>query len=112
MSAARVEHALNCPMGGLQTRRHNDLTADMLKEVCPSVSIEPSLLPLRGEKFESRSTCTDIGARLDIAADNFWEAGRHTFFDVCIFNPLAATYQKKSLKSPMSMRKCGNLMKE
>ena len=97
-----VEHALNCPMGGLQTRRHNeirDLTADMLKEVCPSVSIEPSLLPLRGEKFESRSTCTDIGARLDIAADNFWEAGRRTFFDVRIFNPLAATYQKKSLKS-------------
>ena len=89
-------------MGGLQTRRHNeirDLTADMLKEVCPSVSIEPSLLPLRGEKFESRSTCTDIGARLDIAADNFWEAGRRTFFDVRIFNPLAATYQKKSLKS-------------
>ena len=89
-------------MGGLQTRRHNeirDLTTDMLREVCPSVSVEPSLLPLRGEQFDNQSTSTDIGARLDIAADNFWEAGRRTFFDVRVFNPLATTYQKKSLKS-------------
>jgi hypothetical protein len=96
-------------MGGFQTRRHNeirDLTADMLREVCLSVSVEPSLLPLRGEQFDNQSTSTDIGARLYIAVDNFWEAGRRTFFDVLVFNPLAITYQKKSLKSCNSSIGC------
>jgi hypothetical protein len=104
-----VKHALKCPMGGFQTRRHNeirDLTADMLREVCLSVSVEPSLLPLRGEQFDNQSTSTDIGARLYIAVDNFWEAGRRTFFDVLVFNPLAITYQKKSLKSCNSSIGC------
>ena len=97
-----VEHALNRPMGGLQTHRHNeirDLTTDMLKEVCHNVSVEPSLQPLRGEHFENRSTSTDEGARLDIAADGFWGSGHRTFFDVRVFNPIAATYRKLTLSS-------------
>lgn len=97
-----VEHALNCPMGGLQTQRHNeirDLTADMLKDVCHNVVIEPTLQPVHGVHFDSQSTCTDDGARLDIAADGFWEAGRRSFFDVRIFNPIASSYQRQSLSS-------------
>ena len=107
-----VEHALNRPMGDLQTHHHNeirDLTFGMLKELCHNVSVEPSLQPLRGEHFENRSTRTDEGDKLDIAADSFWESGRRTFFDIRVFNPIAATKGKLSLLSCYSRSSVKNL---
>ena len=41
-----VSHALSCSMGGYPSIRHNeirDLTAELLSEVCHSVSVEPHL---------------------------------------------------------------------
>jgi len=41
-----VELALSCPWGALPSIRHNDirdLTADLLTEVCPNVTVEPDL---------------------------------------------------------------------
>ena len=47
-----VKHALSCPRGALPSIRHNDmgdLTANLLTEVCPNVTIEPDLQPLTRE---------------------------------------------------------------
>ena len=51
-----VDHAMSCHKGGLPTLRHNevrDITAEMIKEVCTNVEIEPRLQPLDGETFNS-----------------------------------------------------------
>lgn len=43
-----------CSTGGFLTIHHNevrDLTAQLLTEVCPGVSVEPPLQPLSGETF-------------------------------------------------------------
>ena len=50
-----VEHALNCPCGGLPSMRHNELqniTAQCLTEVCHGVGIEPHLQPLSDEPLD------------------------------------------------------------
>ena len=70
-----VSHALSCSMGGYPSIRHNeirDLTAELLSEVCHSVSIEPHLKPLGGETLRGASANIEDGARLDIAANGFW----------------------------------------
>ena len=67
-------------MGGLQSHRHNelrDITEQMLREACRNVTVEPTLQQLSGEVFRGHSTSTDVGARLDVAADDFWGSG-HT----------------------------------
>lgn len=96
-----VAHSLMCVYGGYVNQRHNDirdLSASLLKDVCPNVCTEPLLQPLSGESFRLRSTSTDEGARLDISADGFWgHRYRRVFFDVRVFCPLSATNMQKSL---------------
>ena len=44
-----IEHAFSCHCGGLPSMQHDDIrgiTAEILTEACPSVSIEPTLKPL------------------------------------------------------------------
>ena len=88
-----ISHALSCKLGGYPAIRHNeirDLTANLLSEVCHSVSTEPHLQPLPGEALRGASASTEECARLDIAANGFW-GGRfeRAFFDVRVFNPHA-----------------------
>ena len=50
-----VEHAFSCKNGGFVTIRHNeirDFTAEVLREVCQNVEVEPLLTPLTGENFQ------------------------------------------------------------
>ena len=88
-----TEHAFSCAKGGLPSIRHNeirDITATLLTEVCHNVSVEPDLQPITNETMHFSTANTDDGARLDIAADGFWEgSSQRTFFDVRIFNSLA-----------------------
>ena len=95
-----VSHALSCHMGGYPSIRHNDLTADLLSEVCHCVSIEPHLQSAEGEDLRGASANTTDGARLDIAANGFW-GGRfeRAFFDVRVFNPHAPTNRRLQLSS-------------
>ena len=75
--------------------RHNeirDLTADLLKEVCPNTCIEPALQPLIGESFQLQSTNTEDGARVDIRASGFWTSAQEAFFDIRVFHPSAPSY--------------------
>ena len=49
-----IAHTLSCPTGGYPSIRHNELhniTADLLKEVCTNVPVEPLLQPLTEQAF-------------------------------------------------------------
>ena len=68
------DHAMVCKKGGFICMRHDevrDLTAEMLKEVCRDVSVEPPLLPLNGEVFSHQTANTSNDARVDICAGGF-----------------------------------------
>ena len=70
-----------------------DITATLLSEVCHNVEIEPHLQPVTGEQFSYRTANVEDGARLDVAAENFWGMDRqHVFFDIRVFNSLALSY--------------------
>ena len=71
-----------CHNVGFPTLRHNeirDLTANMLKKVCPNTCIEPDVQSLNGEAFRLRTTNTEEDARVDISADNFWTKAQGAF---------------------------------
>ena len=70
-----MEHALNCPCGGLPFVRHNELryiTAQCLTEVCHGVGTETCLHPLSDEPLHHSTANREDGACLDIVADGFW----------------------------------------
>ena len=96
-----VEHALICTRGGFPSIRHNelrDITAGFLSEVCHNVGTEPLLQPLSGEQLTLRTANREDGARLDIAADNFWGRDRNcAFFDIRVFSPFAQSHRNTSL---------------
>ena len=101
-----VEHAMNCPSGGFPSIRHNevrDLTSAFLSEVCHNVHTEPTLQPLQGEhlKYKSANGEVHVGARLDVAAQNFWGKDHQTaYFDVRISyanSSISKCYRKHEL---------------
>ena len=58
-----VDHALSCMKGGFSVLRHNnvrDTEAEILREVCKDVTIEPPLIP--SDTLGDRSKL-DIGAQ-------------------------------------------------
>ena len=90
------DNAFSCPCGGYPSIRHNeirDITATLLIEVCHNAGIEPHLQPVAGKQFNYRTANVEDGARLDVAAENFWGMDRQrAFFDIRVFNPLAPSY--------------------
>lgn len=49
-----VDHCLSCKKGGYVIMRHNhirDTEAEIMREVCRDVQIEPVLIPLEGESM-------------------------------------------------------------
>ena len=98
-----VEHAISCPCGGYPSLRHNeirDFTAHLLTEVCCNVGIEPPLQSLTGESLSYRTSNIEDGARLDVAANGFWECGdQRAFFDIRVFNPIAPSHLNSSLSN-------------
>ena len=83
------------PNWGFPSIQHNevrDITASVLKRVCPNVSIESHLQPITGELFNHRTAIKDEQAHLDVAADGVWDGClERTFVDVRVFNPFAST---------------------
>ena len=49
-----------------------DITADLLSEVCHSVSTEPCLQPVTDEQLMQRTANKEDGAWLDIVVESFW----------------------------------------
>ena len=94
-----LDHALICRLGGYTIMRHNevrDVEADLLKEVCRDVQIEPALIPLSGQLFPASTNHQDM-ARLDVSARGLWAPMEKAFFDVRIFHPNAISNRSKSL---------------
>ena len=78
-----------CPRGGLPTLRHNevrDVIAELLKEVCSGVTIEPILLPLSGEDFQSASTITSLSRRMALGLGE-----RQRFFSFLMYRDACST---------------------
>ena len=93
--------------GGFPSIRHNevrDTVGGWMSDVCSDVCIEPNLQTITNETLRGASAITEDGARLDIAANGFWDGCfEKAYFDVRIFNPhapsnrqqcLAGTYRK------------------
>ena len=79
--------------------RHNevrDLSAELLRQVCRDVNIEPGLIPLSGQRF-SASANHEANARLDVSARDFWSPMDKAFFDVRITHPMASSNRSKPL---------------
>ena len=75
-----------------------ETTSAFLSEVCHNVHTEPTLQPLQGEHLKYKSANGEVGARLDVAAQNFWGKDHQTaYFDVRIFNPFAQSYANSSI---------------
>ena len=56
-----------CKNDGFPTLKHNevrDITADLLKEVCHNVNIEPALQPLSGETFRYATAKVESGSTI------------------------------------------------
>ena len=84
-----VNHAMNCKKGGFFSIRHDslrDFEANLLKNVCADVEIEPRLQPVNNDE-----------ARLDIRARGFWRPGQSAFFDVRLPN----TNAQSQVNSPI-----------
>ena len=86
-----------------------DFTAELLSEVCNDVAVEPLLTPLTGENFKYKTANVEEHARLDVSARGVWMRGSRAYFDVKVFNPLAQTYQKQTLKA--AHKSCENSKK-
>ena len=75
--------------------RHNnlcDLNADMQREVCHDVVVEPSLLPVDDAEIQQvQGTCADKAAP-DISSRGLWSTFERTFFDVRVLHPNCPSY--------------------
>lgn len=77
--------------------RHNnirDLNAEMQKEVCRDVVVEPQLLPLDNEEING---VHGDRAGPDISSRGMWSTFERTFFDVRVLHPNAPSYRSTDL---------------
>ena len=100
-----IDHALSCKTGGYTIFRHNrirDTIAEILREVCTDVVVEPPLTPLESDTYtdgmNNRMNTTD-GARLDIACIGLFSPLERTYMDVRIFHAGAPSYRNRTLPS-------------
>ena len=78
--------------------RHNrirDLEAELMREVCHDVKIEPELLPLDSETDRAGNVAEK--ARLDVSGIGVWGSYERTFLDVRIVHPNAPSYINKPI---------------
>ena len=75
---------MNCKKGGFICIRHNylqDLTTNMLSELCCDTEIEPKLTTLCVEQLQDRKSNNSNKVRVDIRTQGFWERGQQAFYD-------------------------------
>ena len=94
-----VDHALSCRRGGYTIMRHNkvrDLEAELMREICNDVRVEPELLPLNNEQTVNGNVAQR--ARLDVSGNGVWGPQERTFLDIRIMHPNAPSYREKDIK--------------
>ena len=95
-----VDHSLTCKLGGYTSMRHNSIRnteAQIMREVCKDVQLEPMLQPMENIVFDNSGTNDAPNARLDIAVRGLWNSHERTFFDVRITHPGAPSNRDKPL---------------
>jgi hypothetical protein len=93
-----INHALSCKHGPYVIMRHNkirDLEAELMREVCHDVRIEPELLPLANDRVVTGNKAKK--ARLDVAGNGVWGPQERTFLDVRVMHPNAESYKNKDV---------------
>ena len=93
-----IDHALICQKGGYSAMRHNrlrDLEAELMREVCNDVRIEPELLPLANDGMVSGNRA--LKPRLDVSGHGIWGPQEKTFLDIRVMHPNAPSYIGKDL---------------
>ena len=86
---------------GYVNMRHNavrDTLAEVLREVCKDVRVEPQLLPVTGERLPAGTNVSD-GARSDVSAVGLWQPLDRAFLDIRVFNPLAPSNANKQINA-------------
>ena len=77
--------------------RHNalrELNADLQREVCRDVVVEPQMIPLNEEEIEGAK---GDRAAPDVSSRGLWSTFERTFYDVRVLHPNAPSYQSTSL---------------
>ena len=93
-----VDHTLSCPNGGYTIMRHNgvrDLEAELMREVCRDVKIEPELLPIGEQEMAGN---VSEKARLDVSGVGVWGEHERTFLDIKIFHPNCQSYSNMDIE--------------
>ena len=86
--------------------RHNrirDMEADLMREVCHNVQVEPELLPIDSDRLSTGSNTAEK-ARLDVSGDGVWKhanAHEKSFLDIRIMHPNAPSYVNKPIEQRM-----------
>ena len=97
-----INHCLTCKLGGYVVMRHNqvrDTIADVMKEVCHDVQLEPQLIVIEDEeKPLSQHSSTADNARLDVSARGVWAPFDRTFIDIRVTHPNCTSNRDKTLK--------------
>ena len=78
--------------------RHNkirDLEAELMREVCNDVKVEPELLPLNNEQNINGNTAQK--ARLDVSGNCVWGPQERSFLDIRIMHPNSSSYMNKDI---------------
>ena len=97
-----INHSLICKIGGYTIFRHNtvrDTIAEILREVCREVKIEPELIPIDSDFNINPSENSADKARLDVSSVGLWSPLQRNFMDIRVFNPNAPSYQETSIQS-------------
>jgi len=92
------QHNLIYKLSGYASMRHNSLRdseAQIMREVCRDVQIEPTVLPINENQFERKVNTFD-NARLVISTRG-WNSCEKTFFALRITRPTLQSYSDKSL---------------
>ena len=77
--------------------RHNnirDLNAEMQREVCRDVVVEPKLIPLDNEEIPG---VQGERAAPDVSSRGLWSTFERTFFDVRVLHPNAPSYRNMEM---------------
>ena len=84
--------------------RHNrirDLEAELMREVCHDVKVEPELLPIEGD-CNMRGNTADK-AWLDVSGVGVWRAYEKTFLDIRVMHSISPSYLNKPLDQVYSL---------
>ena len=79
--------------------RHNrirDLEAELMREVCTDVKVEPTLIPLANPNRVNGNTSDN--ARLDVAGNGVWGPMERTFLDIRVMHPNSPSYVNKDIR--------------